>query len=144
MLPIVNSLGKIHLIYWITLVCVYMCVCVCVCVCVCMYVYVYICIYIYIKKSYCRSKERKKYDFKIRILKWVGPRKDLYFFLKIYSFILFLHTCMFPACCFCHKALLMEYSMRLELTCICSLNNFQLVMGLYGGRSSLFLRVCLP
>ena len=38
-----------------------------------------------------------------------------------------------------HKALLIEYSMRFELTRICSLNCFQLVMGLYGGHSSLFL-----
>ena len=27
----------------------------------------------------------------------------------------------------------MGYSMRLELTCVCSLNDFQLVMGLYRG-----------
>ena len=32
----------------------------------------------------------------IYILKWIGPRKDLYF-LKIF---LFLHRCMFPAYCF--------------------------------------------
>ena len=36
------------------------------------------------------------------ILKWVGPQRDIYF-LRIYSFILFLHTCMFPACCFCQR-----------------------------------------
>ena len=36
------------------------------------------------------------------------------------------------------KALLIGYSMRLELTHVCSLNGFQLVMGLYGGYSSLF------
>ena len=42
-----------------------------------------------------------------------------------------------------HKALLMGYSMKLELTRVCSLNGFQLVMGLYGGYFSLFLRVCL-
>ena len=35
----------------------------------------------------------------IDILKCVGPRRDLYF-LRIYSFISFLHTYMFPACCF--------------------------------------------
>ena len=35
----------------------------------------------------------------------------------------------------------MGYSMRLELTRVCSLNGFQLVMGLYGGHSSLFLWV---
>ena len=43
-----------------------------------------------------------------------------------------------------HKVLLMGCSMRLELTRVCILNGFQLVMGLYGGHSSLFLRVCLP
>ena len=43
-----------------------------------------------------------------------------------------------------HKALLMGYSMRLELIRVCSLNGFQLVMGLYEGHTSLFLRVCLP
>ena len=43
-----------------------------------------------------------------------------------------------------YKALLMGYSMRLELTLVCSLNGFQLVMGLYGSHSTLFLRVCLP
>ena len=33
--------------------------------------------------------------------------------------------------------------MKLELTCVCSVNGFQLVMVLYGCHSSLFLRVCL-
>ena len=32
--------------------------------------------------------------------------------------------------------------MRLELTSVCSLNGFQLLMGLYRGHSTLFLRVC--
>ena len=35
----------------------------------------------------------------INILKWIGPRRDLYS-VKIYLFISFLHTCIFPACCF--------------------------------------------
>ena len=38
----------------------------------------------------------------------------------------------------------MGYSMRLEYTRVCSLNGFHLVMGFYGGHSSLLLRVCLP
>ena len=38
----------------------------------------------------------------------------------------------------------MGYSMRLELTRVWSLNDFQLVMTLYNGYSSLFLRVLLP
>ena len=37
----------------------------------------------------------------------------------------------------------MGYLMRLELTHVCSLNGFQLVMGFYEGNSSLILRVCL-
>ena len=32
---------------------------------------------------------------------------------------------------------------EIELIRVCSLNSFQLVMGIYGGHSSLFLRVCL-
>ena len=35
----------------------------------------------------------------------------------------------------------MGYSMRFELALVCSLNGFKLVMGLYGGHSSLFLSV---
>ena len=38
-----------------------------------------------------------------------------------------------------YKALLMGYSMRLELTLVCSLNDFQLVMYLYRGPSLFFL-----
>ena len=33
----------------------------------------------------------------------------------------------------------MGYSMRLELTCVCSLNDFQLVIGLYRGFPLFFL-----
>ena len=43
-----------------------------------------------------------------------------------------------------HKALVMRCSMRLEIIRVCSLNSFQLVMGLCRGHPSLFLRVCLP
>ena len=52
--------------------------------------------------------------------------------------------CMFPACCF-HKrtyiaqGLVMGYSMRLELTHVCILNYFQLVMYLNRGHSLFFL-----
>ena len=42
-----------------------------------------------------------------------------------------------------HKDLLMGYLMRLELTHVCSLNGFQLVMGFYETLSSLFLCVYL-
>ena len=43
-----------------------------------------------------------------------------------------------------HKALLMGYSVRLELTGICSLNDFQLVRGLYRGPPLFFLECDLP
>ena len=64
--------------------------------------------------------------------------KRFVFFEFIYLFILFLHTCIFPARCFRQRtnmaqALLMGYSMRLELTPFCSLNDSQLLMGLYRG-----------
>ena len=39
----------------------------------------------------------------------------------------------------CPKALLMGYSMRLELTRVCSLNDFKLVIGLYRGHPLFFL-----
>ena len=42
-----------------------------------------------------------------------------------------------------YKALLMGYSMKLELTHVCSLNGFQLVMGFYGAHYSFFLCVYL-
>ena len=60
-------------------------------------IYIYIYIYIY--------REREREIFVVgqkrerNILRWVGPWRDLYFF-RIYLFILFLHTCIFPACCF--------------------------------------------
>ena len=69
-------------------------VCVCVCVCVistyyCVWSNMWSLVWGYIPPVYkC-----------IYIFKWVGPRRDLYFF-RIYSFILFLHTCMFLAWCF--------------------------------------------
>ena len=39
MLPTANSLGKINVFYWMTLLYLYMCVCVC----------VYVCIYVYMR-----------------------------------------------------------------------------------------------
>ena len=39
----------------------------------------------------------KSYIFDIFVLEYVGPRRDLYF---LNLFILFLHACMLPACCF--------------------------------------------
>ena len=69
-------------------------------------------------------------------------------FVFFYLFILFLHTCYIRVCFqvvpfvrenIWHKALLMGYSIRLEITLVCSLNVFQLVMGLCKGHSLFFL-----
>ena len=60
------------------------------------------------------------------ILKWVGPRRDFYFFLEfIKPFCSYIRVC-FQLVTFVrehvwHKALLMEYSMRLEFARVCSL-----------------------
>ena len=85
------------------------------------YIYIYIYIYIKIDRS----------------------TKIFVFFEFIYLFILFLHTCMLSACCFRQRTymaqdLLMGYSMRLELTRVCSLNNFQLVISLDKSHSLFF------
>ena len=94
--------------------------------CVCVSYNIYIYIYTYIK--------------------WVSPRRDLYLLGFIYSFCSYIHVC-FQLVAFVrehiwHKALLMGYLKRLELNRVCSLNGFQLVMGLYRGHP-LFFRVCL-
>ena len=67
------------------------------------YIYIYIHIYIY-------------------ILNWVGPRRDLILNLFIYSFCPYIRVC---------SSLLLSSeniygTMRLELTHVCSLNDFQL------------------
>ena len=64
-------------------------------------------------------------------------------FLESIFFILLLHMCMVQLVVFVmehigHKALLMGYSVRLELTSVCSLNDFQLVIGLYRGHPPFF------
>ena len=93
----------------------------------CIYIYIYIYIY---------------------ILKRVGPRRDLYFLrftdLLIYSYkrVCFQLVSFFREHIW-YKALLMEYSVILELTHVCSLDGFQLILCIYGGHCSLFLRVCL-
>ena len=103
--------------------------------------WLYLYMYIYIIFC-CRFKERKKYFEIDRSMK-----RFVFFFLGfIYLFRSYVRVC-FQLAVFVREhtwymALLMRYSMRLELTCVCSLNSFQLVMGLYGGHSSLFLRVC--
>ena len=71
------------------------------------------------------------YIYIYRYRYWVGPQRDLYFF-RIYLF------CSFKCLCFqfdtfirehvWHKTLLMGYSMRLEPTDVCNLNEFQLIM----------------
>ena len=92
--------------------------------CVCVHVYIYIYIYIYIK---------------------IGRSMKIFVFLNsfIYLFCSYVHVG-FQLVAFVrehiwHKALLMGYSMRLKLTHVCSLNDFQLVMGLYRGFPLFFL-----
>ena len=87
---------------------IYIYICICVSRFVCVHIYLWCYIYIYIKMS--------------------GSMKRFVFF-RIYLFILFLHTCMFQLDAFIreyvwHEALLMGYSMRLELTRVHSLNVF--------------------
>ena len=67
------------------------------------------------------------------ISKWVDPRRDLYFGWFIHLFRSYIRVCFREH--IWHKALLMGYSMRLELTRVCILYDFQLVMDLYGGYS---------
>ena len=108
------------------------------------YIYIYIClVYVYILNMNfcCRSKERKKY------CKMSRSTKRIVFF-RIYLFCSYICVC-FHLVAFIRehvllKVLLMGYPMRLELTIVCSLNDFQLIMSFYGGYSSLFLKVCLP
>ena len=81
--------------------------------------------------AYCTAVWRRfEATFKLRseipiyILKWVGPWRDLYFLGFIYLFCFYIHVC-FQLDDFIrerewHKALVMEYSMRHELTCVCS------------------------
>ena len=89
------------------------------------YIYIYIYIHIYIKMS--RSVKR-------------------FVIFRICFFRSYVRICfqfnVFVREQIWHKALLMGYSMRLELICVCSLNDFPIVMGSYRGHSS--LRLCLP
>ena len=84
--------------------------------------FIYIYIYIYFKMS--RSMKR-------------------FVFFGIYWFCSYIHVCFqfdaFIRKHIWHKALLMEYSMRLDLSSVCSLNDFQLVVGLYRGHHLFFL-----
>ena len=78
----------------------------------------------------------------IYILKWVGPQRDLYFLGFIYLFFsyirVYFHLHAFVKEHVWHKALLMEYSVRIELTRVCSLSCFQLVMGFFMKDPSFF------
>ena len=85
-------------------------------------------IYIYVKMSRC-------------------SKRFVFFLGFIYLFYSYILVC-FQLVAFVrehiwHKAFLMGYSMRLELTGVCSLNGFQLVIGLHRGHS-LFLSMCIP
>ena len=87
------------------------------------HVHTYIYIYIYIKMG----RSTKRFEF-----------------FSIYLFISFLHICFqldaFVTEHIWHKTLLMGYSMRFELTRVCSLNGFHFVKGFYRSHFSLFLK----
>ena len=77
------------------------------------------------------------------ILKWVGPRRDLYFLEFIYLFCSSIRVC-FKLYAFVRehvwpKAFLMGYSMKLELT----LNGFELVMGFFMNVVPFFFLECV-
>ncbi len=56
-------------------------------------------------------------------------------FFRIYLVILFLHTCMFPACCFRQRTYMAQGLVNgvLNETHVCSLSDFLFDMGLYRG-----------
>ena len=69
-------------------------------------------------------------------------------FFRIYLFCSYIHVC-FQLVAYVrehlwHKVLLMGFSMRLELTHVCSLNDFHSVMGLDRGHPLFFLDCVLP
>ena len=59
--------------------------------------YIYIYIYMVGGKNLVVGPKRER-----NILKWIDPRRDLYF-LNIYLLISFVHACMFPAYCFLQR-----------------------------------------
>ena len=77
------------------------------------------------------------------ILEGLSPRRDLNFLEFIYLFHsyrrVYFQLVAFVKEHIWHKALLMGYSMRLELTRVCSLNYFQLLMSLYRSHPLFFL-----
>ena len=78
----------------------------------------------------CRSKERKKY-FK---MSWSTKRFEFFFIFFVLTYV-YVSILMLSSGNVWKKALLM----RTDLTRVCCLNVFRLVMGLYNGHSSLFL-----
>ena len=101
----------------------------------CLYIYIYIYIYIVV------SPNREYKYFKIG-----RSTKRFVFFECIYLFCSYIRVC-FQLLAFArehiwHKVWLMGYSMRLEITCVCSLNDFLLVIGFYRGLPLFFL-VCV-
>ena len=99
-------------------------------------IYIYIYIYILVKIVEGPKRERN-------ILKWIGPRKYIYFLRFIYLFHsyirVFFHLVAFVREQIWHQALWMGYSLRLELARVWSLNDFHLVIGVYIGYSFFFL-----
>ena len=87
------------------------------------------------------------YEYICIYLKICSFTKWYVFFKLINLFMVFLHTSMFLAYhirdrTYIAEGLVIGYSMRLELTRVCSLNDFQLVMGSYRGLPLFFLE-CL-
>ena len=87
---------------------------------ICLYIYIYIYMYV------C-------------ILKEVDPRRDFFFLEIIYLFCSYIRVCFRRRTCMA-QGHVVDYSMRLELIYVCSLNGFRLVK-FYEGRSFLLLRL---
>ncbi len=105
----------------------------------------YICIQIYMYLFPGRSLSLSHiyiYIYIYKILKSVGPRRDLYLFCS-YIYVMCFQLFTFIREYMWHKALLIGYSMRLELTLVSSLNDLQLVRWVLCGLFPLFPRVCL-
>ena len=123
------------------------------CIRVCEYIYIYIYINTHThshehsltdKRTQTHTHTHTHIYIYIYILKWVGPRRYLYFLEFIYLFCFYIRVC-FQLVAFVrehiwNKALLMGYSMRVEIPRVCSLNDFHLLMGLYGGPHLFFFQ----
>ena len=79
----------------------------------------------------------------------IGMSTKRFVYFRIYLFILFLHTCMFPASCFCQRTHMAHSLVNGVLnetwthSCL-QFDWFSVGYGFIQRSSSLFLRVCLP